>query len=112
MAMEFFQKLRGVAGASSLILFAAIAQAEPKHGISMYGAPALPPDFVSLPYVNPDAPKGGQITLGNNGGFDSLNPFVRKGNKPWQLPFLTHESLMGRSWDEPFSLYGLARRIG
>ena len=70
--------------------------------------PALPPDFVSLPYANPDAPKGGQITLGNNGGFDSLNPFVRKGNKPWQLPFLgTHESLMGRSWDEPFTLYGL-----
>lgn len=107
MAMDFFQKLRGVAGASSLILFAAMAQAAPKHGISMYGEPALPPDFVSLPYVNADAPKGGQITLGDNGGFDSLNPFVRKGNKPWQLPFLTHESLMGRSWDEPFTLYGL-----
>ncbi|MEM9637817.1 MAG: extracellular solute-binding protein, partial [Pseudomonadota bacterium] len=73
----------------------------------MYGAPALPPDFVSLPYARADAPKGGSITLGNSGGFDSLNPFVRKGTVPWQLRFFTHESLMGRSWDEPFTLYGL-----
>ncbi|MGJ8617426.1 MAG: extracellular solute-binding protein [Sulfitobacter sp.] len=73
----------------------------------MYGDPALPPDFVSLPYVNPNAPKGGKITLGNTGGFDSLNPYVRKGTVPWQLRFFTHETLMGRSWDEPFALYGL-----
>ncbi|EEB85716.1 extracellular solute-binding protein [Roseobacter sp. GAI101] len=73
----------------------------------MYGTPALPQDFVSLPYANPDAPKGGAIVLGNTGGFDSLNPFVRKGTAPWQLPFFTHETLMGRSWDEPFTLYGL-----
>ncbi|WP_187430612.1 extracellular solute-binding protein [Roseobacter fucihabitans] len=73
----------------------------------MYGTPDLPPDFVSLPYVWADAPKGGNITLGNTGGFDSLNPFVRKGTVPWQLSFLTHESLMGRSWEEPFTLYGL-----
>lgn len=73
----------------------------------MYGDPALPPDFVSLPYANADAPKGGAIVLGNTGGFDSLNPFIRKGTVPWQLSFFTHESLMGRSWDEPFALYGL-----
>ncbi|MEM6305937.1 MAG: extracellular solute-binding protein [Pseudomonadota bacterium] len=73
----------------------------------MYGAPALPPDFVSLPYVNRFAPKGGAITLGNSGTFDSLNPYVRKGTVPWQLRFLTHDSLMGRSRDEPFALYGL-----
>lgn len=73
----------------------------------MYGEPALPPDFVSLPYVDAAAPKGGAIVLGNTGGFDSLNPFIRKGTVPWQLGFFTHESLMGRSWDEPFALYGL-----
>lgn len=73
----------------------------------MYGAPALPPDFVSLPYANPDAPKGGRIVFGNTGGFDSLNPFVQKGTSPWQLRFWGYESLMGRSWDEPFTLYGL-----
>lgn len=73
----------------------------------MYGEPALPPDFVSLPYVRADAPKGGSITLGNTGGFNSLNPYVRKGTVPWQLRFFTHEALMGRSWDEPFALYGV-----
>ncbi|MDJ0827046.1 MAG: extracellular solute-binding protein [Rhodobacter sp.] len=73
----------------------------------MYGAPALPPDFVSLPYVNPDAPTGGRIVTGETGSFDSLNPHIRKGTVPWQLRFLGYESLMGRSWDEPFTLYGL-----
>lgn len=73
----------------------------------MYGAPALPPDFVSLPYANPDAPKGGRVVFGNTGSFDSLNPYVTKGTAPWQLRFLTHDSLMARSWDEPFTLYGL-----
>jgi peptide/nickel transport system substrate-binding protein len=73
----------------------------------MYGDPALPPDFVSLPYTNPNAPKGGRVVTGNVGGFDSLNPFILRGSPPWQLGFLTHETLMGRSWDEPFTLYGL-----
>ncbi|EEE36850.1 ABC transporter, periplasmic substrate-binding protein [Rhodobacteraceae bacterium KLH11] len=73
----------------------------------MYGDPALPPDFVSLPYANPEAPKGGKAVFGNTGGYNSLNPFVQKGTSPWQLRFWTHESLMGRSWDEPFTLYGL-----
>ena len=81
--------------------------AEPKHGIAMYGEPALPPDFVSLPYANPDAPKGGKIVQGEVGSFDSLNPHILKGRVPWQLRFLAHESLMGRSYDEPFTLYGL-----
>ncbi|WP_347309805.1 extracellular solute-binding protein [Defluviimonas sp. SAOS-178_SWC] len=82
-------------------------QAEPQHGIAMYGRPALPPDFVSLPYANPDAPKGGRIVFGEPGGFDSLNPYILKGNAPWGLGIHTVETLMGRSIDEPFSLYGL-----
>jgi len=73
----------------------------------MYGDPALPQDFVSLPYVNPNAPKGGRLVVGNTGGFDTLNPFAQKGTPPWQLRFWGYESLMGRSWDEAFTLYGL-----
>ncbi|MFK7875378.1 MAG: ABC transporter substrate-binding protein [Paracoccaceae bacterium] len=73
----------------------------------MYGNPALPADYQALPYSNPDAPKGGRIILGNPGSFDSLNPFIRKGNVPWQLRFFTHDTLMGRNRDEPFALYGL-----
>jgi peptide/nickel transport system substrate-binding protein len=62
---------------------------------------------VSLPYANPDAPKGGVIATGEVGGFDSLNPHILKGSAPWALRFLAYESLMGRNWDEPFTLYGL-----
>ena len=83
------------------------AMAQPQHGIAMYGDPALPPDFVSLPYANPDAPKGGQIVLGVNGSFDSMNPYIVKGTAPEGLGALTVETLMGRSYDEPFTLYGL-----
>jgi peptide/nickel transport system substrate-binding protein len=73
----------------------------------MYGDPALPPDFVSLPHANAEAPKGGRIVQGEVGSFDSLNPHILKGSVPWQLRFLAHESLMGRSYGEPFTLYGL-----
>ncbi|MEM6386786.1 MAG: extracellular solute-binding protein [Pseudomonadota bacterium] len=89
------------------ILAAHIVAAEPQHGIAMYGEPALPDGFKSLPYANPDAPKGGRIVQGEVGSFDSLNPHILKGRVPWQLRFLAHESLMGRSYDEPFTLYGV-----
>ena len=52
---------------------------------------------MSLPYANPDAPKGGRVVMGNTGGFDSLNPFILKGTAPWQLRFLGYESLMGET---------------
>ena len=112
MARDYFQFRRVGFAAISAILIMGVAGgdqalAEPQHGIAMYGAPQLPPDFVSLPHANPDAPKGGAITLANTGSFDSLNPYIQKGNVPWQLRFLTHESLMGRNRDEPFALYGL-----
>jgi peptide/nickel transport system substrate-binding protein len=99
----FFQILRAnFLGIASLFAVHA-AFAESQHGIAMYGDPVLPPDFVSLPYANPDAPKGGRVVFGNTGGFDSLNPFVQKGTPPWQLRFWGYESLMARSRDEPFT---------
>ena len=107
MRPEFFRPMGRIATVFLLLMTPDLAKAQPSHGIAMYGEPALPPDFVSLPYANPDAPKGGKVVTGNVGRYDSLNPFAFKGNTPWQLRFLTHESLMGRSWDEPFSLYGL-----
>ncbi len=103
----FAQRLRSVAYILTLCTLPAQLAAEPAHGIAMYGDPALPQDFVSLPYANPDAPKGGKISFGEVGGFDSLNPHIRKGSVPWQLRSLAYESLMGRSYGEPFSLYGL-----
>lgn len=83
------------------------ADSAPTHAIAMYGEPVLPPDFVSLPYVNPDAPKGGRVVFGERGGFDSFNPYIRKGRAPWGVGSHVYESLLGRNWDEAFSLYGL-----
>jgi len=107
MRLVNFAKRMMTTGACALLIFGGAAMAEPRHGIAMYGDPALPPDFVSLPYVNPEAPKGGRLVSGNEGGFDSLNPYVITGNPPWQLRFLISEGLMYRSQDEPFTVYGL-----
>ena len=107
MRSVFFLKRHISIAALTLALSAQFATADPQHGIAMYGDPELPPDFVSLPYANPEAPKGGRIVTGEVGGFDSLNPHIAKGSTPWQLRFLAYESLMGRNWDEPFTLYGL-----
>lgn len=98
---------RTLAFAAIVAVTSNLAAAEPMHGIAMYGDPALPPDFEHLPYANPDAPSGGQMVTSSVGTFDSLNPFITKGRSHWQLRFLMGESLMARSLDEPFSLYGL-----
>ncbi len=107
MTRVLFKPLLTAAAAIALACSAGTAGAEPQHAIAMYGDPALPPDFVSLPYANPDAPKGGRMVFAEPGGFDSLNPFILKGNAPYILGAQVFESLMGRSWDEPFTLYGL-----
>jgi peptide/nickel transport system substrate-binding protein len=107
MRQVFFARLRALGAAVVVAGWAGMALAESRHGIAMYGDPALPPDFVSLPYANPDAPKGGRIVFGESGGFDSLNPFIVKGSTPAGVSLLTVETLLGRSYDEPFTLYGL-----
>jgi len=102
-----------VAFASVLaVLLPAPLEAAGQHGIAMHGEPALPPDFKHLPYVNPDAPKGGRLRLGTLGTFDSLNPFIIRGVTPSGVREYVYESLMARSQDEPFTLYGLiAERV-
>ncbi|WP_425466828.1 extracellular solute-binding protein [Roseovarius arcticus] len=107
-SFQYLERLSAAAAFVFLGVLAALpALGQPVHGIAMYGDPALPRGYSSLPYANPDAPKGGSITSANVGGFDSLNPFATKGTPPWQLRYLAYESLLGRSWDEPFTLYGL-----
>jgi peptide/nickel transport system substrate-binding protein len=77
------------------------------HAIAMHGEPALPPGFDHLPYANPDAPKGGVLHLGAPGAFDNLNPYgVNAGSTAQGLAGPVYESLMARSTDEPFTLYG------
>jgi peptide/nickel transport system substrate-binding protein len=89
------------------------ATAEPAvalPAIAMHGAPALPGDFTALPYVDPDAPQGGRLTEGVLGTFDSLNPLIVQGLAVQPIRGYVIESLMARSYDEPFTLYGLLAR--
>lgn len=82
-------------------------RAEEAHAIAMHGKPALPADFTHMPYANPDAPKGGRLTWGILGTFDSLNPFIVKGLAVQPIRAYVVESLLARGQDEPFTLYGL-----
>src|SRR6202012_3918395 len=84
--------------------------AQPTYAIAMHGAPALPADFTHMPYVNPDAPKGGRLVEGLLGTFDSLNPFIVRGLAIPQIRGFVVESLMARGYDEAFTLYGLLAR--
>ena len=98
---------------------AALAQTEnnpaPNYALSMHGDVALPADFTHFPYANPDAPKGGTLRMGVVGTYDSLNPFVLKSMRTTARGLfgdtdfgnLVYETLMQRSRDEPFTLYGL-----
>jgi peptide/nickel transport system substrate-binding protein len=81
-----------------------------RHGIAMHGEPALEPGFEHLPYANPHAPRGGRITLALQGTFDSLNPLIVLGVAPDVVPRYVLQSLMMRSTDEPFTIYGLVAR--
>lgn len=89
----------------------AVEAVKPQHAISMYGEPKHQPGE-TFPYVNAEAPKGGEIRLGVVGTFDSLNPFVTKGDPAAGLstigraPVYVYDTLMARSKDEPFTVYG------
>lgn len=107
MFRDIFTKTCGLGAALVLAVAGGAAWADPQHGIAMYGEPVLTPDFVSLPQANPDAPKGGHLTLSVNGSFDTLNPFITNGSPAEGVSALTVETLMARSYDEPFTLYGL-----
>lgn len=106
--------MRRLVACLALMLLPGMVAAAPVHGIAMHGEPALPADFTSLPYVNPSVKKGGRIAYGVVGTFDNLNPFILKSMRTtargmWDPEFgnLIIESLMQRSRDEPFTLYGL-----
>jgi peptide/nickel transport system substrate-binding protein len=100
--------LRLAIAAAALFSIATTApQAEPAHGIALYGAPKEPPGFTHFPYVNADAPKGGRLTMSAYGSFDSTNPLIVRGVAANGIRDFVIESLMARGLDEPFTLYGL-----
>ena len=86
---------------------ASIAQ-EPKwrHGIAVVGDLKLPSDFKQLPYADVNAPKGGELRLGDEGTFDNVNPVIDRGTIVSGAGII-YDTLMKRSEDEVFGSYGL-----
>jgi microcin C transport system substrate-binding protein len=74
--------------------------------IAEFGEPLYGPDMPHWPYANPDAPKGGSVTLGALGSFDSLNTYILRGTWPAGIGLIS-DSLMTGSGDELASAYGL-----
>jgi microcin C transport system substrate-binding protein len=88
------------------------SQAEPRHGLSVFGDLKYPATFSHFDYVNPDAPKGGRMALiGPVPGdtFDSFNGYILKGD-PAQGTALMFDTLMDRAMDEPDAVYGLVAK--
>jgi microcin C transport system substrate-binding protein len=76
------------------------------HGISTFGDLKLPADFTHLPYVNPDAPKGGEISEWSPGSFDSFNPYAIAGNAA-ALSSIFYESILSSTADDVSAAYCL-----
>lgn len=88
------------------------AAAERKHGISTFGDLKYPADFTHFNYANPDAPKGGKLSMIGTEAritFDSFNYFIRKGDPAQGLLYI-FDSLMVRAYDEPDAVYGLVAK--
>ncbi|MFT7310054.1 MAG: microcin C transport system substrate-binding protein [Paracoccaceae bacterium] len=97
-------------GLSVLSLLALEAKAEghliTSHGISTFGELKYPADYPHLDYVNPQAPKGGEMSVWAFGSFDSLNPYSIKG-RSGGFGSVPLESLLIGTADEIGAEYGL-----
>jgi microcin C transport system substrate-binding protein len=93
-----------------LLLWVCAVPAWAAHGYALWGELKYPPGFAHFDYVNPDAPKGGELRMVSNlrfSTFDKYNPYTIKGSPPAYLRELIFESLLAGSMDETASAYGL-----
>lgn len=112
-----FLALGSAAATASLLpgkAFAKVATGTKLHGLSAFGDLKYGPDFTHFDYVNPDAPKGGQMNFAPPNAtfnqsfltFNTLNSLVLKGDAPPRTE-LCFDSLMASALDEPDAVYGL-----
>lgn len=102
------------AQAAAVLAMAVLALLSPQawaaHGYALWGQLKYAPGFAHFDYVNPQAPKGGELRLVSNlrvSTFDKYNPFTLRGNAPAYLSALMFDSLLTGALDETGSGYGL-----
>jgi microcin C transport system substrate-binding protein len=88
------------------VAFASEPETITSHGFSEFGDLKYPAGFAHFEYVNPEAPKGGELSYATQGTFDSFNPFTRKGRAGARSAD-QYETLLFPSYDEPAAYYGL-----
>lgn len=107
---DFRPGLLALTAGAVLLALAGVARAEgdvvKSHGYSYFGNLDYPADYPHLNYVNPDAPKGGELSLAASGTFDSLNPYSRKG-RPGALTTLQYDQLIESTDDSVGQYYGV-----
>ncbi|QPC89169.1 extracellular solute-binding protein [Mesorhizobium sp. INR15] len=117
LARRDFLALGGAATVAALLpgrAFAEVATGTKLHGLSAFGDLKYKPNFAHFDYVNPDAPKGGQMNFAPPNStlnqsfltFNTLNALVLKGEAPPRTE-LCFDSLMTSALDEPDAVYGL-----
>lgn len=86
------------------VLTLARAGEPPLYVVTLLEKPALPPDFTHFPYVEPNAPKGGEVTLAAIGTFDNFNGFIVRGTAPQDIGRL-FDTLLRANINEPSTAY-------
>jgi len=95
---------------AAVVLALATSPAWAAHAYAQFGDIKYRPDFTHFEYVNPEAPKGGEIRMvppTRPTNFDKFNPFTLKGTPPYGLGVLMFESLLTGNLEEPTTAYGL-----
>ncbi len=78
-----------------------------RTGISTIGELKHPDGFAHFDYVNPEAPKGGELKLSETGTFDTFNPILAKGEAAAGVTTLVFDTLLKSAEDEITAAYGL-----
>lgn len=106
--------MRGLHRLSARVLMVLIVLAAPgawaAHAYAQFGDVKYPPGFSHFEYVNPAAPKGGEIRMvppTRPTNFDKFNPFTLKGTAPFSISTLMFDTLLVGNLDEPTTAYGL-----
>ena len=102
----FFLAASATLAASDVLASVVLKDLEFKHGIAFFHDLKYPADYTHLDYLNPDAPKGGELVLPTQSAFNTLAPMATRGVGAPQGFWFTSDTLLIRAGDEVSAFYG------